>query len=84
MTVSLSGSSVTFTGDAADDSLVLTVGGAGLLTHNLPLSGNLVSAADLDSATAGEQTLAATAVTSLTIHAGNGNDVIDASVLSTP
>ncbi|MFN7767443.1 MAG: calcium-binding protein, partial [Planctomycetaceae bacterium] len=79
MTVSLSGSSVTFAGDAANDSLTLTVGATGLLTHNLALGGNLVSEVDLDSATAGEQSLAASNVGSLSISAGAGNDTIDAS-----
>ena len=82
MTVSLSGSSVTFAGDGANDSLTLTVGGTGLLTHNLPLGGDLVSAVDLDSATAGEQTLAFNSLSSLTVNAGGGNDLVDASALS--
>ncbi|MFN7806726.1 MAG: hypothetical protein ACK5TO_22180, partial [Planctomycetaceae bacterium] len=82
MTVSLSGSSVNFAGNSANDSLTLTVGATGLLTHNLALGGNLVSEVDLDSATAGEQSLAASGVGSLSISGGEGDDFIDASALS--
>ena len=46
------------------------------------LGGNLVSEVDLDSATAGEQSLAASSVGWLTIHGGDGNDWLDASMLS--
>ncbi|MFN6102989.1 MAG: calcium-binding protein, partial [Planctomycetaceae bacterium] len=82
MTVSLSGSTVNFVGDANPDFLTLTVGATGLLTHDLPLDGNLVSAVDLDSATAGEQSLAASAVGALTADAGEGNDWIDTTAFS--
>src|SRR5687768_8586560 len=46
---------VFFEGDLESNSLMLTVDDSGHLTHDLPLQENLVSPADLDSATPGEQ-----------------------------
>ena len=77
--IRLTGGLVEYTGDAADDVLVLSVTPGGLLRHNLPPGGNLVSETDQDSTLPGEQPIAASATTHLTVHAGGGNDLVDAS-----
>lgn len=68
---------VTLTGNAASDSLVLTADG-GVLTHNRFTAGDpgFASNEDLDSVTAGVQSLAITAVNSVLVSAGGGNDVV--------
>ena len=52
VTVDASGDPITFTGDAADDNLVLSVSG-GKIAHNLPAAQGFASATDLDPVDAG-------------------------------
>jgi Ca2+-binding RTX toxin-like protein len=69
--VAATGTNATLTGDAANDTITIGVTG-GLLSHNALAGFN--SDIDFDSATAGDQTLPATA--SLTINGGDGDDNI--------
>ena len=68
---------VTFTGDTAGDTLTFTTDGGGLLEHNRGGTGGFNSNIDIDSATAGDQTVLVSNVTSLTVNAGGGNDTIE-------
>jgi hypothetical protein len=74
---SLAVAAATFTGDAGDDTLVISAEG-GLLTHNRFAAGDpgFASATDFDSATAGVQTLAANAASAVTINLGTGKDTV--------
>ncbi|MFM9115228.1 MAG: beta strand repeat-containing protein, partial [Planctomycetota bacterium] len=82
--VSLSGNDVAFTGDASNDSLVLTLGSGGVLTHNIPLAGSgLASSIDLDPTTAGVQSRAVSVITGLMIDGGAGTDAVTFSGAST-
>ena len=80
--ITSSGGSITLTGDAADDFLVLSVSSEGYFRHNISLSGNLVSEIDVDGSMAGEQSILATSVTSITVYGNAGNDTVDASLWS--
>jgi hypothetical protein len=82
--VSLTGNDVTFQGDSNNDSLVLTLGSGGVLTHNIPLAtSGLASATDLDPTTAGVQARAVSVITGLTIDGGDGTDAVTFSGSST-
>ncbi|CAN5548201.1 hypothetical protein BH11PLA2_BH11PLA2_48260 [soil metagenome] len=70
--VQINGTAVTFTGDSGADNLQLYTNGAGQLTHNLPIGGNLVSSQDLDSTTAGEQAALTANLTNITVNLGAG------------
>jgi Ca2+-binding RTX toxin-like protein len=74
-----SDNSITLTGDASEDLVVISVSPSGYFRHDLPLEGNLVSDIDTDGSLAGEQSLLATSVTLITINGEAGNDAIDAS-----
>jgi Ca2+-binding RTX toxin-like protein len=69
------GSGPVLTGDGASDVLTISESG-GLLTHNRRAAGDLDfnSQFDFDSATAGDQTVAA--ATNVTINAGAGDDLV--------
>lgn len=82
MTSFLDASGVTFTGDAADNTLTLTQSLDGYLQHNLSIAGNLVSARDLDSTQPGEQTRPLTQLVGITVLGGTGNDTIDGSAVA--
>ena len=76
-TATLAGTTATFTGDAASDVLTFTVA-AGLLQHNRAADPGFNSAADFDSAVAGDQTLAADFATAIVnVNAGDGNDIVN-------
>jgi hypothetical protein len=74
-TGALAGLSATFTGDGADDTLIVTAAG-GVLQHNRFSAGDsgFASDTDWDSATAGIQTLPADAASSVAIALGTGTD----------
>lgn len=73
----LAGAAGTLTGDAADDTLVISMMG-GLLAHNRFAAGDagFASALDFDSGTPGTQTLAADGTGSLAIDLGTGLDTV--------
>jgi hypothetical protein len=71
------GVSAQLTLDGADDVVSVSVE-KGLLVHD-PVGDGLKSSADWDSATAGEQTVAATGRTVITINGGDGNDTLSVS-----
>jgi hypothetical protein len=78
-TATLAGTTATFTGDAASDTLTFTVAG-GLLQHNRFTLGDpgFNSAADFDTTVAGDQTLSADFATAIVnVNAGDGDDIID-------
>src|SRR4051812_48250866 len=64
--VTLVEGSIIFSGDDSGNRLTLSVAGGGLLQHNLPITGNLVSTTDLDSTVPGEQSALASSL-SITI-----------------
>ena len=78
---STSGFTATLTGTSAAESVTIGASG-GLLTHNLPLSGNLISQFDWDPVTAGDQAVSASSSVTLVVNAGDGDDqiVIDTTV----
>ena len=76
--IASSGNSITLTGDAGDNGVVISVSSSGHFQHDLPLSENLVSAIDTNDALAGEQAIVSSSVDSITIIANAGNDTIDA------
>ncbi|NOX57091.1 MAG: hypothetical protein GXP27_22200, partial [Planctomycetes bacterium] len=75
VTPSLTGTTVTFTGDAANDSLALRQEAS---TGNLQYStdGGTTWSADLDPGTAGTQSLLVANITSLTVSLGGGDDTL--------
>ncbi|WP_406693600.1 DUF4394 domain-containing protein [Singulisphaera sp. Ch08] len=80
------GSTATFTGSAADDTLVIDQAG-GLLRHNQFGHGvpGYASAFDFDSVLPGDQTLSSTdAAVSVVVNAGAGNDKVSLGSASTP
>ncbi len=80
--VSLQGSVVVFTGGSGVNSLTLSAGPGNLLQHNLATGGNLVSAVDMNSLAAGEQTIEVGSIVSLNVFGGTENDFVDASLLN--
>ena len=81
VTVSIVGNVVNFTGDAANNSLVLSSTADGILQHNLPATGNLVRAIDLDSNQSGVQSRFVTSGFTIQATFGSGNDFFDGSAL---
>ena len=75
-TSSISGGNPTMTGDAAGDQLVIGASG-GLLTHNRTADPDFNSAFDFNTAVAGDQTVVDTA--SVTVNAGDGDDIVQTS-----
>ncbi|MCI0456098.1 MAG: DUF4394 domain-containing protein [Gemmataceae bacterium] len=75
-TATLVGTVVTFTGDVSADTLIFDVDGGGLLRHNRFTASDpgFASNVDLDSGTAGVQSITANTVTALSVDAGGGND----------
>jgi len=76
-TATLFGGSATLTGGAAADTLTIAVDGGGLLVHNRFTAGDagFISNNDFVSGNATNDTILATAVTSLTLADG-GNDTV--------
>ena len=76
-TASVSGNTVTFTGNGASDTLTLGQQGA-LLTQSCYSKGNkgFASAVDMDSSQAGEQTLSLAQVQKIVINGGEGDDTL--------
>jgi hypothetical protein len=76
-TVSLAGTTATFTGDADSDTIVITQSG-GLLMHNRFSAGDpgFNSNFDFNSAVAGDQTLAASAASTVVINGIAGGDIL--------
>lgn len=72
-TVSISGTTVTLTDNASASSATISVNGAGLLSHNLPLGGGIDSSTDFAIAP-GVQSIVASTVTAMTVNAGPGAD----------
>jgi Ca2+-binding RTX toxin-like protein len=77
--IASSGNSITLTGEASDDAVVISVAPSGHFRHDLSLVGNLVSNIDTDGNLAGEQAILASSVSSMVINGNAGNDTIDAS-----
>jgi hypothetical protein len=78
-TATLAGTTATFTGDAASDTLTFTVAG-GQLQHNRFALGDLGfnSASDFDTTVVGDQTLAADFATAIVnVNAGDGDDAVN-------
>ncbi|PYK29096.1 MAG: hypothetical protein DME57_11410, partial [Verrucomicrobia bacterium] len=73
----VAGTTATFTGDANSDTIVITQSG-GFLMHNRFSAGDpgFNSNFDFDSATPGDQTLAAATASIVNINAGAGDDVV--------
>ena len=71
---SINGATATLNLDGADDNETISVSG-GLLVHSSTGSG-LNSAADWDSATAGDQTVPANATFTVVVNGGDGNDAV--------
>jgi hypothetical protein len=65
-----------FVGDSAGDTITFSQVG-GLLTHNRAGDGGFVSQFDFDSDTSGEQVLAASASTAISVNTGGGNDTVN-------
>jgi Ca2+-binding RTX toxin-like protein len=80
--IASSGNSITLTGDASDDAVVISVAPSGHFRHDLSLVGNLVSNIDTDGSLAGEQAILASSVSSMVINGNAGNDTIDASLFT--
>ena len=79
MTVSLSGGTVTFVGNDANDSLLIGGSPSSYLQHNLPIEGNLESSYDLDSSAPGVQAiLVDDLVGGIFVFSGEGDDTINA------
>jgi len=76
VTGAVTGDTATLTGDAAADTIVISVNN-GLLQHNLGTATGFADATDFDSTVPGPQTLTAAAGT-LTIDGGAGDDVVNA------
>lgn len=79
VTVDAGGDPITFTGDGADDNLVLSVSG-GKIAHNLPVAQGFASATDLDPADPGTQD-ADVAGANIVVRGGAGNDILNAAGL---
>jgi Ca2+-binding RTX toxin-like protein len=71
---SIDGTTATLNLDAADDNVTVSVSN-GLLVHG-QVGGGLNSGADWDSATPGDQTIAANGTFSVVVNSGDGNDSI--------
>src|SRR4051812_47303542 len=73
----VNGTTATFTGDGASDTIAVTAIN-GFLAHNRFAAGDagFASAFDFDSTTAGVQMLAADAANSITIDLGTGTDTV--------
>jgi hypothetical protein len=84
-TSSIAGSTVTMTGDAAADTIVLDQS-AGLLRHNrFPGDPGFNSAFDFSSSVAGDQTVsAASNATTVKVNAGDGADILTVGSASAP
>lgn len=83
-TATLSGTAATFSGDAADDTLVIDMAD-GLLRHNrFGLDAGYFSSTDFDTSKFGVQTLPAGSGTTLTVNAGDGTDSIQLGTASVP
>ncbi len=67
---------VVFLGDTANNAVTLQVNALGYLQHNVPLSGNLTSNIDLDSATAGVQAKLVADIHSLSFDGAAGADTL--------
>ena len=76
VTGAVTGDTATLTGDAAADTIIISVNN-GLLQHNLGTATGFADATDFDSTAPGPQTLTAAAGT-LTIDGGAGDDVVNA------
>jgi Ca2+-binding RTX toxin-like protein len=70
----ITGTTATFGGDAASDTLTIGEAG-GLLTHN-QVGNGFNSASDFDNGTAGDQTLPANDTIDLVVNAGDGDDAV--------
>ena len=70
---------VTFTGDGANDSLVISVDGDGYLQHNLYTDGSngYESSIDLDNSTVGVQSLLVADISQLNVDLGGGDDSVE-------
>ena len=70
--VGLTGTVATFTGDGSNDNLLLEVTGGGLIEYST--NGGTSWSTDLDTGTAGTQTLLASAATGIAVNLGGGDD----------
>jgi Ca2+-binding RTX toxin-like protein len=75
VTTQINGTTLTLTGDAADDNVTIAVNDAGLLTHNLGGPDNT----DFDLVTAGPQTLPNDGTIAVALNLGAGNDTTNLS-----
>ncbi len=76
VTPSVTGTTLTLTGDATPENITLGVDAAGLITHSFGTAGGLASATDFDP-TAGVKTLPADGTITVVVNAGGGNDNIN-------
>lgn len=84
-TAALAGATAAFTGNASGDTIVISASG-GLLTHNRFAAGDagFNSQFDFNSAVAGDQTLVASAASTVSILFGAGNDTVELGTDSVP
>ena len=80
-TATLAGNTATFVGDASADTLTFDSSG-GLLRHNRAGDAGFNSAFDFNSAVAGDQTLAVSATSIISIDTGTGSDIVNIGTVS--